>query len=67
MVLVAVSTALSAWIMGEIVQAMTHPEDRLRVFLVAGAVVAIFMIKGLSSFAQTVLMARAGNRIVAEK
>lgn len=67
MVLVAVSTALSAWIMGEIVQAMTHPEDRLRVFLVAGAVVAIFVVKGLSSFAQTVLMARAGNRIVADK
>ena len=67
MVLVAVSTALSAWIMGEIVQAMTHPEDRLRVFLVAAAVVAIFVVKGLSSFAQTVLMARAGNRIVADK
>jgi ATP-binding cassette, subfamily B, bacterial MsbA len=67
MVLVAVSTAMSAWIMGEIVQAMTHPEDRLRVFLVAGAVVAIFVVKGLSSFAQTVLMARAGNRIVADK
>ncbi|WP_395004803.1 ABC transporter ATP-binding protein [Cypionkella sp.] len=67
MVLVAISTALSAWIMGEIVQAMTHPEDRLRVFLVAGAVVAIFVVKGLSSFAQTVLMARAGNRIVADK
>jgi ATP-binding cassette, subfamily B, bacterial MsbA len=67
MVLVAISTALSAWIMGEIVQAMTHPEDRLRVFMVAGAVVAIFVVKGLSSFAQTVLMARAGNRIVADK
>lgn len=67
MVLVALTTALSAWIMGEIVDSMNSPENRLRVFFVAAAVASIFIFKGLASFAQMVLMARAGNRIVAQK
>lgn len=67
MVLVAATTALSAWIMGAIVDSMTDTENRSRVFMVAGAVAGIFILKGLASFAQVVLMARAGNRIVAQK
>lgn len=67
MVIVALTTALSAWIMGEIVDSMNSPENRLRVFFVAAAVASIFIFKGLASFAQMVLMARAGNQIVAQK
>ena len=67
MVLVAATTAMSAWIMGEIVDSMTDTSNKSRIYWVALAVLLIFMAKGLASFAQTVLMARAGNRIVAEK
>ena len=67
MVLVAATTALSAWVMGEIVDAMTDAENKQRIYMVAAAVFLIFMGKGFASFAQTVLMARAGNRIVAQK
>ena len=67
MVLVAMTTALSAWIMGEIVDAMSLPENRSRVVMVALGVSLIFFVKGVASFAQAVLMARAGNRIVAQK
>lgn len=67
MVLVALTTALSAWIMGEIIDSMSNPENRTRVFMVAAAVAGIFILKGLASFVQVVLMARAGNRIVAQK
>lgn len=67
MIVVALSTAATAWIMGEIIDSMTDRENRSRVFLVAGAVAAIFVLKGIASFAQVVLMARAGNRIVAQK
>ncbi len=67
MVLVAATTALTAWIMGAIVDSMTDTENRSRVFLVAAAVAGIFFLKGIASFAQVVLMARAGNRIVAQK
>jgi len=67
MVLVAATTALSAWVMGEIVDAMTDSQNKQRIYGVAGAVFLIFVAKGFASFAQTVLMARAGNRIVAQK
>lgn len=67
MVLVATTTALSAWVMGEIVDAMTDTHNQDRVFWVAAGVALIFIAKGVASFAQTVLMARAGNRIVAQK
>lgn len=67
MVCVAATTALSAWVMGEIIDSMTDNANRARVFWVAGGVAFIFAAKGIASFAQTVLMARAGNRIVAQK
>lgn len=67
MVVVAVTTAATAWIMGLIVDSMNTPENRTLIFMVAGAVTSIFVIKGIASFAQMVLMARAGNRIVAQK
>jgi ATP-binding cassette, subfamily B, bacterial MsbA len=67
MVCVAATTALSAWVMGEIIDSMTDSQNRRRVFWVAGGVALIFAAKGIASFAQSVLMARAGNRIVAQK
>lgn len=67
MILVASTTALSAWIIGVIVDVMGTPENRTKVYMVALGVVLIFMFKGIATFAQSVLMARAGNRIVAQK
>jgi ATP-binding cassette, subfamily B, bacterial MsbA len=67
MVVVALTTAATAWVMGLIVDSMNNPENRTFIFMVAGAVTSIFVIKGIASFAQMVFMARAGNRIVAEK
>lgn len=67
MVLVAASTALSAWMMGEIIDTLATPEDRRRVFFVAMGVAGIFAFKGIAFYIQAVLMARAGNRIVAQK
>lgn len=67
MVLVASTTALSAWIIGVIVDTMATPENRTKVYMVALGVVMIFTLKGIATFAQSVLLARAGNRIVAQK
>jgi subfamily B ATP-binding cassette protein MsbA len=67
MVVVAAMTASTAWIMGSIVDSMANPEDQKRILLVAGAVAGIFMLRGFASYVQMVLMARAGNRIVAQK
>lgn len=67
MVLVAVSTAMTAWVMGAIVDSMNDSENRGRIFLVAAAVAVVFFVKGAASFAQMVLMTKAGSSIVAEK
>ena len=67
MILVAATTAATAWLMGEIVDSMGNTQDRMRVYLVSAGVAGVFLIKGVATFAQAVLMARAGNRIVAEK
>lgn len=67
MILVAATTTLSAWIIGVIVDTMATPENHMKVYFVALGVVLIFTFKGIATFAQSVLMARAGNRIVAQK
>ncbi|MFD1193478.1 ABC transporter ATP-binding protein [Seohaeicola saemankumensis] len=67
MIMVAASTALSAWMMGEIIDTLNTPEDRRRVLMVGLGVALIFAFKGIAFYAQAVLMARAGNRIVAQK
>lgn len=67
MVVVAGMTSMTAWIMGEIVDAMNDTENKTHIFIVSAAVAAIFIFKGIASFLQVVLMARAGNRIVAQK
>ena len=42
MVVVSATTAGTAWMMENIVNTMTEPEMRSQVFLVAGAVIALF-------------------------
>jgi len=65
MVVVAATTSSVAWIMRYIVDAMTQPDQRGMVFLVAGAVALIFMVQGMATYVQVVSPTRAGNRIVA--
>jgi ATP-binding cassette subfamily B protein len=65
MVVVAAMTSSVAWIMRYIVDAMTIPDNRGIVFMVALAVAAIFTVKGLATYVQVVSLTRAGNRIVA--
>ena len=65
MVIVAGTSALTALLMETIIDAMTAYDDRYRIFLVAGAVALVFMVKGIANYVQMVALARAGNRIVA--
>ncbi|SIT74363.1 ATP-binding cassette, subfamily B [Yoonia rosea] len=67
MVLVAAATAASAWMMGQIVDALSTPENRGQVMAVGVGVAFIFAFRGIAMYIQAVLMARAGNRIVAQK
>lgn len=65
MVAVAATTSAVAWVMQLIVDSMTDPGNRARVFLTAGLVALIFFLKGVASYVQVVALTRAGNRIVA--
>lgn len=67
MVLVALATAASAWMMGQIVDALSTPDDQGRIMAVGIGVALVFALRGIANYTQSVLMARAGNRIVAQK
>lgn len=64
MAFVAATTAGTAFIMRDIVDTMTLPEKQAYVFWVAGAVAAIFTIKGVATYIQVVTMSRAGLKVV---
>ncbi len=62
---VAASSALTAWVMEGIINALTDDENKSRVLGVSLLVAGIFTAKGIATYVQMVFMARAGNRIVA--
>jgi ATP-binding cassette subfamily B protein len=66
MIGVAASTAASAWIMQAFFDAISSPGDRQKVMFVAGAVALTFVIRGAMTYLQQVMLAKAGNRIVAQ-
>lgn len=67
MIVVAASSAGTAWMMEKIVDAMTTPELRSQVYLISASVVGLFSAKAVASYIQSLFLARAGNRIVASQ
>lgn len=67
MLVTASTTALSAWIMRDIVNEMVVSRNVGQVFNIAIAVAVIFTVKGVSTFAQGYYLSKAGNSIVAEQ
>jgi ATP-binding cassette, subfamily B, bacterial MsbA len=67
MVVVAVTTALSAWIMRDVVNELVISRDINKIYLVAAFVALIFIAKGAAVFVQTLYLSRAGNAIVADQ
>ena len=67
MAIVAAMTAGTAFIMRYIVDAMTLPEYKPQAVNVAIGVALIFVVKGIASYVQIVLMAEAGLRIVSQQ
>jgi ATP-binding cassette, subfamily B, bacterial MsbA len=67
MVVVAAATALSAWIMRDVVNELVLTRDINKIYFVAGMVALIFIVKGAAVFIQLLFMSRAGNAIVADQ
>ncbi len=67
MLIVAGMTAASAWIMRDIANEFSGDRSLDQIYLISGAVAAIFIIKGLATFIQTLFLSRAGNSIIADR
>lgn len=67
MLVVAATTAMSAWIMRDIVNEMVVSRDIQQVMQIAIAVAIIFTVKGFATFFQGMFLSRAGNSIIAEQ
>jgi len=66
MIVVAATTAGSAWIMRDIVNEMVISKNIEKVFAIAVAIAAIFVGKGVATYGQSYYLSKAGNRIIAD-
>lgn len=66
MAMMAAATAISAWLMKPVVNEIFIARDREMLWLIGGAVLATFAIKGISTYVQATLMARVGLQLVAD-
>ena len=64
--LIALTTSLSAWIIGRIVDKIFVGRDLNAVWEITAAIVTIYTVKGLATYGQQVVMSRVGNNIVAD-
>ena len=65
--LLAVSgaTALIPWMMKPLIDDVFYAQRYDLVFVICGAIIAVFAIRGFASYGQAVLLARVGNNLVA--
>ena len=59
------ATATTAWLMRDVINRIFVDKDATAMWLMSGAVVAVYAIKGFAGYAQDVTLAKIGNRIVA--
>ena len=67
MAIVAAMTGFSAYIMRDVVNGVVVDQDVGKTRIIAGVVMLIFLVKGLASFGQAVILSRIGNAIVAQQ
>ena len=65
MALIAVTTSLSAWIIGRIVDKIFVGRNLKAVWEITAAIVAIYTVKGLATYGQQVVLSQVANNIVA--
>lgn len=65
LVLVAASTGALAWTMRDVINTLTVGGGSGQIIAIAALVAAIFCVRGIATFGSALILARAGNRIVA--
>jgi ATP-binding cassette, subfamily B, bacterial MsbA len=64
--MIAATTALSAWIIGKIINEVFVGRRLAAVWEITVAIVVIYTVKGLATYGQQVILSRVGNSIVAD-
>lgn len=67
MLVMAATTAASAWIMRDIANEFSGQKNIETINLIAGAVAVIFVTKGIATYVQALFLSRAGNAIIADR
>lgn len=62
---VAATTAFSAWIMRDVIDEIFYRRRADLIALICGAIVVAFVIRGLATYGQSVVLAKVGNNLVA--
>lgn len=66
MLFVAATTALTAWIIGDVVDDVFIDQDVDMLILLAAGIFTISTVRGISLYGSAVALARTGNRVVAD-
>ena len=64
--MIALTTALSAWIIGKIVDKIFVAHELSAVWEITAAIVVIYVVKGFATYGQQVSLSRIANSIVAD-
>ncbi|RST87596.1 ABC transporter ATP-binding protein [Aquibium carbonis] len=62
---VAATTAFSAWIMNDVVNSIFYERRYDLVAIISGSIALAFIIRGLATYMQSVLLSKVGNNLVA--
>ncbi|QKV20698.1 ABC transporter ATP-binding protein [Oricola thermophila] len=65
LVLVAITTAFSAWILRDVINEIFYNRREDLIVWICAAVLVAFLVRGLATYGQAVILARVGNDIVA--
>src|SRR5664279_169534 len=66
MALSASCTALSAYLIGDVINQAYVNHNLTGIFILGGITAALFTIKGLATYGHSVMLSKIGNRIVAD-
>lgn len=66
MFLVAAATGLTAYLMKDVINKIFVDRNHVAVWLLGGALIGLFIIKGLAGYLHAVTLARIGNKIIAD-
>ncbi len=66
MAVMAAATSMTAWLMEPIVNRVFVAKEEGMLWLIGGAVLATFTVKGLANYAQTTMMSYVGLKIIAD-